>query len=360
MDGESVHPLRPERRPRAVRGRFELVPIPRKGRLPMLSRPVGTETRRMPAPDPNQPRHPIAVVAARTGLGQDVLRIWERRYRVVVPHRSQTGRRLYTDADVQRLNLIRLAVESGRRISDVASLPVEELRRLEGEDSRATVTVRGREPRTDAQRPAFFVEAALDAIERYDAAELDRVLRRASLDLSAPLLRSAVIEPVLVTVGERWRHGTLRIANEHLATGVIRSFLGVLHGKAEVAEGSACVVLATPAGQRHELGALLAALAALEVGWNAVYLGPDLPAAEIASAARACGARAVALSVTSPAAGERVDQEFLELRRLLGADMPIFVGGAAARGHAEGILRIGAVSLPDIHGFQDALTGLGR
>ncbi len=309
-------------------------------------------------PAPEAPRHPIAVVAARTGLAQDVLRVWERRYRVVEPHRSDTGRRLYTDADVERLNLLRLAVESGRRISDVATLATDELRALSGEDARASLRVRG--TRDGHPVPAFFVEAALAAIEEYDAAELDRVLRRAALDLTAPMLRSAVLEPVIAAVGDRWRRGTLRIANEHLATAVIRTFLGALQARNEAREGGACIVLSTPAGQRHELGALLATLAALEVGWNAVYLGPDLPAVEIAAVARARAARAVALSAASPADAGRLVRELAELRELLDADVPVFVGGAAATSQAEAIAGTGARVVTEMDRFQDMLAAIVR
>ena len=56
----------------------------------------------------------IGVVAERTGLSQELLRAWERRYDAVVPVRSEGGQRLYTDADVDRLRLLRLAVEGGR------------------------------------------------------------------------------------------------------------------------------------------------------------------------------------------------------------------------------------------------------
>lgn len=311
-------------------------------------------------PAPNDARHPIAVVAARTGLAPDVLRIWERRYGVVVPERSETGRRLYSDADVQRLNLLRLAVESGRRISDVARMSTEELRRLAGEDARAAAHVRGREAQSPANVPAFFVRSALEAIERYDAPELERILQRASLDLAPAVLRNAVLEPLLVTVGERWRQGTLRIANEHLATSVVRSFLGALQSRTEVPEGSARVVVCTPAGQRHELGALLAALAAIEVGWHAVYLGADLPAAEIAQAVRACGAQAVALSVATSSPDGRVARELADLRSLLGPELPVLVGGSAVALHSESIRRAGAIPLSDLVQFQDALGRVAR
>lgn len=308
----------------------------------------------LPASAPDAPRHPIAVVAARTGLAQDILRIWERRYRVVEPHRSETGRRLYTDADVERLNLLRLAVESGRRISDVAPLTTDALRGVAGEDARASV--RGPGAGSAPRAPDFFVDSALAAIEGYDGAALDVVLRRATLEMAAPTLRTAVLQPVIASVGDRWRHGTLRIANEHMATAVIRTFLGELLAKAGVTQGNPRIVVSTPAGQRHELGALLATLAAREVGWNAIYLGPDLPAVEIAAVVRASGAVAVALSVTSPADTARLASELSELRELLGADTPVFVGGAAATFHAEAIAGIGGHVVTELDCFQDLLT----
>src|SRR6476469_6934867 len=63
------------------------------------------------------PRHPIAVVAERIGLSQDVLRVWERRYDAVSPARGPQGQRLYSDADVERLALIQAAThaEASRR-----------------------------------------------------------------------------------------------------------------------------------------------------------------------------------------------------------------------------------------------------
>src|SRR5512135_303854 len=81
------------------------------------------------------PRHPIRVVAERTGLSPDVLRAWERRYGVVAPARSAAGQRLYSDADIDRFALLAKATRSGRPHGPTASLPLEELRRLVAEDA---------------------------------------------------------------------------------------------------------------------------------------------------------------------------------------------------------------------------------
>jgi hypothetical protein len=76
------------------------------------------------------PRHSIAVVSRRTGLSQLVLRAWERRYHVVEPGRTESGRRRYSDLDIVRLGLLRRLTAADHRIGDVANLPLVELREL--------------------------------------------------------------------------------------------------------------------------------------------------------------------------------------------------------------------------------------
>jgi methylmalonyl-CoA mutase cobalamin-binding subunit len=90
------------------------------------------------------------------------------------------------------------------------------------------------------------------------------------------------------------------------------------------------IVITTPSGQNHELGALMAATVAEEAGWDVYYLGPNLPAEEIAAAVRQLGAKAVALSVIYRDSEAHVMEELKRLRRLIGPSIPVFVGGNAA------------------------------
>lgn len=310
-------------------------------------------------------RHPIGVVSGRTGLPQDVLRAWERRYAAVVPHRTETGRRLYTDADLEKLRLLSQAVASGRRISDVAPLTIDELTELIREDREASAA-RPRGPAaqgtaaTTSGSASEFVERALAAALELDSRTLEAVLADASVELSAASLRREVIQPLLERVGDGWRAGEFRIAHEHLASAVVRSFLGSQRQGQDAPPGAPVVVVTTPAGQQHELGAMLVAIAALEIGWEAIYLGPNLPATEIAAVARQKGAVAVALSVISPVAETHLGTELRELRRLVGRGMAIFVGGAAAPVGGDLLQEVGARSIDDPAGFQHALESLGR
>ena len=73
---------------------------------------------------------PIRYVVRQSGLTAHVIRVWERRYQAVVPRRTDTNRRLYSESDVKRLQLLKKAVDAGHSISQVANMNAEELMRL--------------------------------------------------------------------------------------------------------------------------------------------------------------------------------------------------------------------------------------
>lgn len=76
-------------------------------------------------------RYRIGTVARLAGLTTHVIRIWERRYAVLKPARSNAGARLYTDADVERLRSLKRVIDRGYNIGRVAALSPEDLAMLE-------------------------------------------------------------------------------------------------------------------------------------------------------------------------------------------------------------------------------------
>ena len=74
--------------------------------------------------------HPIKIAVHRTGLNSHTIRIWEKRYGAVTPARSATNRRLYSDADITRLQLLQQATQSGHSIGQIARMPDASLRQL--------------------------------------------------------------------------------------------------------------------------------------------------------------------------------------------------------------------------------------
>lgn len=316
----------------------------------------------VPELDRATPSHGIRVVSRRTGLNADTIRAWERRYSAVTPGRSDGGRRLYSDAEIERLLLLRRATDAGRRISDVAELSDAALRELVTSDQEAERRARhllaAPQP---AESPAAPVDAAMEAVARLDGRGLEDVLVHASRDLPVPAVLEKLLVPLLHRVGDDWRAGRLRVAHEHLTTAVVRSFLGGLRQGRQAGSDAPALVTGTPCGQPHELGALAVAVMAELEGWRAIYLGPNLPAADIAHAATTSGARVVALSLVPPADPVRLEPELRTLRRLLPAEVRIVVGGSGAPALGGVLDEIGATHLAGLGAFRDELTRvLGR
>ncbi len=77
-----------------------------------------------------RPLYGIGTVARLTGLKPDTLRVWERRYDLGASHKSETGRRQYTQADLEHLQLVAALVASGARIGEIAASDRKTLERL--------------------------------------------------------------------------------------------------------------------------------------------------------------------------------------------------------------------------------------
>ena len=86
---------------------------------------------------PNHHQYNIGAVARLTQIHPETIRVWERRYELVVPKRSDSGRRIYSDDDIERLLLVKQLTELGNAVSGVAKLSNQELRgRLTATESR--------------------------------------------------------------------------------------------------------------------------------------------------------------------------------------------------------------------------------
>jgi len=288
-------------------------------------------------------------VANRTGLSPHVLRAWERRYAVVAPHRSQGGQRLYSDHDVERLRRLSQLTGRGHSISRIASLPLEELERLEEQAPSAPAVRRAGEDESSAA--AELVGEALRAVRRLDAEELQAVLQRGAITLGGPVFLDEVVAPAVEAVGDGWSRGALSVAKEHMSTAVFRRVLEWQLGAYRVDDDMPRLVVATPPGESHELGALMVAVSAVGQGWGITYLGPDLPVVELLAAARDIEARAVALSTVYSPNDEKLLAAVKATREGMPKRTPLIIGGAAANRLREPMGASGAIvldSLPEL------------
>lgn len=208
--------------------------------------------------------------------------------------------------------------------------------------------------RTDDNGMQEFLGEAMEALENLDRHRMHRILSDASVEMSGPGFRHDLIVPLLATIGKRWQEGSLRIVHEHLASTIVRSFLAAPRNHTDRTRAPRMIVT-TPTGQYHELGALMASAVAEEMGWDVFYLGASLPSEEIAAAVRQTGARAVALSLCYRESDSLVLEELIRLRSLLDRDVPVFVGGNAVSALRDRMVEAGIVCPVDLTEFRSSL-----
>lgn len=271
--------------------------------------------------------YPVRTVVRLTGLSADIIRAWERRYGVVSPIRGPRGARLYTTADVSHLRLLARVVDSGRAIGDVAGLSSAELEALASSQQPNADTAGAVAP--SLAGPTAVVEQVLAAIERFDVVQTERLLSDSLVALSSGPFARSVVAPLLEEVGQRWSAGQLTVADEHLLTGVLHNLLSALI-RSRTGTAQPHVLLATPAGERHEFGLLLVSLLLLDSGLGLRYLGIDLPAADIVAAARRSRAAVVGLSLVDAGNRDQAVEQLKNIETALPQTTEIWLGGRDA------------------------------
>jgi DNA-binding transcriptional MerR regulator len=216
----------------------------------------------------------IGELSRRQGVSPDVLRVWERRYGLLRPERTEGGFRLYTQRDEERVRAMRRNLARGFSAAVAARMALEEPAAhgpVEGVDAFAAAR-------------AELAEALEDFRDADAQVILDRVFNTFSVEA---VLRDVVL-PYLRDLGDRWEAGVVSTAQEHFASFVLRGrLLGIARGF-DVGLGPRAL-LACPEGERHDMALLCFGIGLRDHGWRVTYLGADCPMATVADAAARVG-----------------------------------------------------------------------
>jgi len=288
--------------------------------MPRLTAPVVSTT----------PRYPIRVVAGRVGLTEMTVRAWERRYAAVAPSRSKGGQRLFSDADVERLLLLRTLTAQGTAISALAPLSTPALRRMAPEVAAATTMIVSPAGGASVRDHTAELTTCRRAVAALDADRLHHTLMRLALEHGPLAFLEDIASPLCTWIGDEWSRSRLSETQEHLASQVLRQVLGFMLQTLRRERQEHHVVLTTLAGERHEFGAMMAGIIAAHDGWSFHYLGPDLPGSAIGATVKRLEARLVAVSIVAPIVAAQPARELLALRRAGGRRVAIVVGGPSS------------------------------
>ena len=316
----------------------------------------------------------IHTAATRTGLSTHTIRAWERRHHAIDPSRSVGRHRLYSESDIRRLGLLAEVSRLGHGIGKIARLSnVELLEILEGasasvrEPGASTAPdapeatregARGKRNRSIPDIGEPFRRKCLEAVSNLDTCRLESELQEAQITLGDLGILRFVVAPLAEHIGEQWRLGVLTMAQEHFFSNVAKIFIWNLTRQYHTDAQAPRIVVGTPSGQLHDMAALMVSACAANLGWNVAFVGPNLPAHELAGAVRRFNAQCLALSLTYPEDDARLSDELLKLRQMLPEQVHVLVGGRASRNYHKALTLIAArraTSLESLFADLDAM-----
>jgi DNA-binding transcriptional MerR regulator len=259
----------------------------------------------------------IGELSRRLGVSDHVLRAWERRYGLLRPVRSAGGFRLYSEADLRRVRRMQEHLAAGLSAAEAARAALDDER-----SGRATTHLGTVEHRDGPAEAGRALAAALDGFDEPAAqAVLDRLLSTLTVET---VIRDVVM-PYLHELGERWRDGSISVAQEHFASNVIRGRLASLGRGWGHGQGPRALLACVP-GEHHDIALLAFGVVLNRHGWRIEYFGADTPLADLERMAGAARPDLIVLAATAP---ELLAGLAEPLRRLSGR-APLAIAGAGA------------------------------
>jgi len=260
-------------------------------------------------------------VSRLTRLSVDTLRAWERRYEAVSPER-RNGIRLYAAADIERLSLLREALDRGHSIGRAVRLSNADLKALQAVPV-AAAAVRRNKYESQQLDPADAIMAAIDG---FSYATADRELSRLAWLMTPRDMVHRVALPLMQLAGQRFHDQRIRASQEHMLTQLLGNLLGSMM-RAYTPENPAVTILtSTFSGDLHSFGILAAGMLAASAGLGVIHLGPSLPPEEISYAAKRSMAKVVLVSVTGPNHLEERRAQIRTLAARLSRDAEVWLG----------------------------------
>ena len=304
----------------------------------------------------------IQMASNKSGLSTHVIRSWEKRYKAVVPKRTKTNRRLFTDKDIEKLRLLKKVVSLGHSISNVANLQIDSLQNLLNSGdltSENTNNNLAKDNKDDLRlKSQTYIKNCLESITNLNSKQLEKLLKNASIDFGTFYVLENIVSPILKMIGNQWKSGDIRVSHEHLATEVIKNYLKNIIFLSNISSNSPKIVVTTPKGQIHDVGATLVAATCSLEGWEVVYLGPNLPSEEIAGAVKQNNAQALALSIVYPENDPALLHELQNIRELIDSKIVIFAGGKASHSYLEKIPDTDIESVNELLPFRESLQAI--
>lgn len=257
----------------------------------------------------------IGELSVLSQIKSHTIRIWEQRYKLLTPTRSEGNTRYYSDDQLMKLMKVALLNKSGVKISQIAKLSEEDLiektNQLALSDSSIDLGVEQ------------FMVASLNFDQHKIVYLFDKYIFKYGIEKTY----EEIIFPFLRVVGNLWVNGKITPAHEHFFTNLCKLKLFSVIDQLPMPEpGKTPVILGLPEWDFHELGILYYAYLFRKAGYNSTYLGQAVPTADIVKAAETVNARYAIITFIGPTTQESV-QDYLDRIIKASNNLDILISG---------------------------------
>jgi MerR family transcriptional regulator, light-induced transcriptional regulator len=273
-----------------------------------------------------------------TGVKAHTIRIWEKRYGIVEPKRTDSNIRSYSNCDLKRLLNISILNKRGYKISSLASLSADELR------DKVMHLV------TDHNLYDAQIESLIIAMIDMNEAKFEKTLSNAVLEIGFEETLIKIVYPFFTKIGILWQTGTIQPGQEHFVSNLIRQKIiaSIENLEFKHLPKAKLFILFLPEEEYHELGLLFHAYLIKKVGHKLIYLGQSTPIDDVFKAASIHEPDFLLTNFTSPVAQINVNEYITRLTEHF-ADKKIFVSGIQLANQK-------VLSSPQIIRIQDPAT----
>lgn len=258
-----------------------------------------------------------------SGIKAHTIRIWEQRYSLFNPQRTDTNIRRYSGNDLKLLLNIAVLSAEGYRISKIAKLDYEEV-------AQTTYKLLYSGKSLDKSIEALKI-AMMDLDEEKFMKVIDDLIFQNGFEHTM----TELIYPFLVLVGDLWQTGALSPMNEHFASSLIRQKIIVAIDRLSVPKltNKKAFILVCPDGEMHEIGLLFSNYIIRNRGAFSLFLGTSVPVDDVLKVIRESGIKNVLLSTI--VLGKKPVHFLKELVKKKEKDIQVYISGAQASALAE-------------------------
>jgi DNA-binding transcriptional MerR regulator len=212
-------------------------------------------------------RYTLSDLEKLTGIMAGTIRIWERRYRIIKPHRTDTNRRWYDDDDLKRIINISILYRHGLKISKIA-----ELTGMQIAEQVALLT-------RDSTDSDTQIDTLIVSMAEFNENAINDILLRSIIIRGFEETFESLVFPFLKRVGIMWHTGSVDIGAEHFVSNIFRKRLITAIDSLPSAVNSSGkrVLLYLPENELHELGLLFYTFIVRKAGHEVLYLGQSTP-----------------------------------------------------------------------------------